>query len=612
MGMRICLGCLNEVTDETSRCPLCSFSLEDPVGEDVLKPKSILNNRYVVGKALEIDGEGITYIGYDADLKNAVTIREYFPNSISIRQDEDIVVNQGKIATFKALKSEFIDLHKNLAKFNGMTLIADTREIFEQNGTVYATSDYIRGTTLNDYLRKNGGELDWNQVQDMFRPFMEDLLKINKSGYIHRGISTNTVLVDEYNTLKLIRFKTCSARVLDTEIVSNVEEGYGAPEQYKVLPNGEWTDVYGVCAVLYRVLTGTRPPLASSRAVNDNLIDACKLNETIPQNVSKSIMAGLRYDPRQRVRDLDQLMMAMYYDDMDKTNVIDASKNPLFDPYNQDNNEQTQYIENNKKGFINSLFDETDEVVEDYKEDKKSGKKSKSIMTKVLLASIPVIIILALVLYQLLVGFSFLGGEKDKDKNKGNKDNSSSSSMMSSESSSESSDDSSQESSESVPEESSEQIPEKPEGIPLVNFVGMRYQDISSYTSKFSFGEPSYVFDDKYAEGQICAQSVPEGTTVTPDQIIILSVSKGPRYLTVPYPDNKTAVEYKQYLKDYYKIDSIIVEEYNDKVQQGYVIDTYPKAGAKVDRSGNTQVKIYCSKGKQSSESESSREEKDD
>ena len=88
MGMRICLGCLNEDTDETSRCPLCSFSLEDPVRDDVLAPKSILNNRYVVGKALEIDGEGITYIGFDADLKNAVIIREYFPNSISTRQEQ--------------------------------------------------------------------------------------------------------------------------------------------------------------------------------------------------------------------------------------------------------------------------------------------------------------------------------------------------------------------------------------------------------------------------------------------------------------------------------------------------------------------------------------------
>lgn len=601
MGMRICLGCLNEVTDETSRCPLCSFSLEDPVRDDVLAPKSILNNRYVVGKALEIDGEGITYIGFDADLKNAVIIREYFPNSISTRQEKEIVINPGKVATFKALKSEFVDLHKNLAKFNGMSLIADTREIFEQNGTVYATSDYFRCITLNDYLKENAGELDWYQIKDMFKPFMEDLLKINKAGYIHRGISINTILVDEYENLKLIEFKTCSARVSDTEITSTIEDGYGAPEQYKVLPNGEWTDVYGVSAVLYRVLTGTRPPIASSRAVNDNLIDPCKLNEMIPENVSKSIMAGLRYDPRQRVRDLEQLMMAMYSDDMDKTNVIITPKSPLFDPYEDIDNEQTQYVDNKKKGFINSLFDETEEVYEEKIDNKSKDKKSKSLMMKVLLSCIPVIIILAVVLYQLLVGFPFLGGkDKDTDKDK----NTSSSSISSSSSSSESSEESSsKESSEESSEESSTQ---QNNGTPLENFVGMRYDDISRYTSKFSFGEPSYVFDDKYAEGQICAQSVPAGTMVTPDQIIILSVSKGPRYLTIPYPDGKSAQEYQQYLKDYYKIDSVIEDEYSDTVENGYVIDTYPKPGTSVDRSGSVQVKIYRSKGKDPSTSESS------
>lgn len=604
MGMRICLGCLNEVTDETSRCPLCSFSLEDPVSDNVLEPTTVLNNRYVVGKALEVDGEGITYIGFDADLKDAVIIREYFPNSISVRQDKKIVVNDGKIATFKSLKSEFIDLHKNLAKFNGINLIANTRQIFEQNGSVYATSDYLIGITLDKYLKENAGELDWYEIKDMFKSFMEDLSKINKAGYIHRGISINTILIND-NSLHLIGFKTCSAKVLNTEITSKVEDGYAAPEQYKVLPNGEWTDVYGVSAVLYRTLTGTRPAISTSRSVNDNLIDPIRLNSTIPESVSKAIMAGLRYDPRQRVKDIDQLSMLIYSNSFEQTNVISSAKNPLFDPYDENNTDTTKYTQiNKKKGFIDSLFDETEEVYEQSDKDfnksnNRDKKKKKSLLTKVLIGSIPVIVILALILYQLLVGFPFLDGGKNK-----NKDNSNSSNTSSDISSDDSSEESSvTQNSKPVVQESSQ---EKPKGNPVENFVGMPYDAITSYTSKFSFGEPSYVFDDKYIEGQICAQSVPAGTLVTPNQIIILSVSKGPRYLTLPNTKNKTAEEYKQYLKEYYKIESTIVDEYSDTVEIDRVIDTFPQQGTRIDRSADIVVKIYRSKGRKPSKNENS------
>lgn len=595
MGIRICLGCLREVTDETSVCPLCSFSLNDPVNENALKPKTTLNNRYVVGKALQIDGEGISYIGFDAEYKDAVVIREFFPSSISFRQDKSIHVKDGQIATFKSLKSEFIDLHKNLGYLNSISSIAKTRQIFEENSTVYSVCDYIRGITFEEYLRQNAGELDWYQIKNMFRPLLDDINQINKSGYIHRGISIKTIIIDESNHLRLIDFKTCSVRVLGTEIEANVEDGFAAPEQYKVLPNGEWTDVYGICAVLYRVLTGTKPPVAHSRDVNDNLIEPIRLNDTIPLNVSNAIIDGLMYDPRERIYDVLELKNRLYSDNVENTNILNNTNSPLFDPYEEVEEETTK-----KKGFINSLFDETEEVYEvnekdNRKKDKTKNEKSTPLVVKVLLWSIPVILIIALVLYQLLVGFSFLNKE---DKGESSSQSSTSSSDSSKdESSDESSEENSDENSQESSQEPSSQAPQEPEGIPLENFVGMKYDAITAYTGKFSFAEPSYVFDDKYAEGQICAQSVAPGTLVTPDQIIVLSVSKGPRFLIMPIAENKTAEQFRDYLKEFYKLDSTIIDEYNNTVKAGQVIDTFPKAGTQIDRSSNTVVKIYRSKG---------------
>ena len=68
MGMKICLGCMREIGDDVDRCPYCGFSKEDHVPLHLLKPKSVIKNRYVVGKMLKTDGEGITYIGFDLSL----------------------------------------------------------------------------------------------------------------------------------------------------------------------------------------------------------------------------------------------------------------------------------------------------------------------------------------------------------------------------------------------------------------------------------------------------------------------------------------------------------------------------------------------------------------
>ena len=46
---------------------------------------------------------------------------------------------------------------------------------------------------------------------------------------------------------------------------SELFAGYAAPEQYeKCSSHGEWTDVYAVCAVLYKALTGAMPDRADT------------------------------------------------------------------------------------------------------------------------------------------------------------------------------------------------------------------------------------------------------------------------------------------------------------------------------------------------------------
>lgn len=91
------------------------------------------------------------------------------------------------------------------------------------------------------------------------------------AGIIHRGISPQTILVTEKNELKLIDFQISAGRTTGTEIACEMYPGYSAPEQYSSAEwQGTWTDVYGISATLYRVLTGCVPTESISRLGNDN------------------------------------------------------------------------------------------------------------------------------------------------------------------------------------------------------------------------------------------------------------------------------------------------------------------------------------------------------
>ena len=50
-----------------------------------------INSRYLIGKALAVNGEGVTYIGWDNVTDSVVRIKEYFPVGIAVRNPDTSV-----------------------------------------------------------------------------------------------------------------------------------------------------------------------------------------------------------------------------------------------------------------------------------------------------------------------------------------------------------------------------------------------------------------------------------------------------------------------------------------------------------------------------------------
>ena len=157
---RICMNCMNETSGEQV-CPVCGFDSASKNPKNCLPIKTVIGGRYVIGNAKAVNGEGITYMGYDTVTETAVTVKEYFPLGIAVRNtDNTVSISAGKEYPFNEELLEFIEINKKLGEQNFPALVP-VLDVFEENGTAFAVSQHFVSITLRDFLSRYGGTLKW-------------------------------------------------------------------------------------------------------------------------------------------------------------------------------------------------------------------------------------------------------------------------------------------------------------------------------------------------------------------------------------------------------------------------------------------------------------------
>ena len=91
---------------------------------------------------------------------------------------------------------------------------------------------------------------------------------------------------------------------------------------------------------------------------------------------------------------------------------------------------------------------------------------------------------------------------------------------------------------------------------------------------KFSFVIKGKEFNDKYAKGQICAQSLAEGTQVARDTKIEVTISLGPKEVKIANVVGLEEINAKlELLKQGFLYDNIeVLEKYDENKKPGAVI----------------------------------------
>ncbi len=307
-----CYHCMNNKgSDEI--CPVCHRSNDGAVAPHHLRPGTVLSRKYLVGCAIGEGGFGITYIGRDTTLDVRVAIKEFYPSGCSNRnsyKESTVTVGSDRQREFfEKGKERFLFEARNVAKFSSEKGIVDVRDYFEANGTAYIIMEYLDGIDLNKYLNTYG-VLPVDKAFDLMLPVMRSLEKINAAGIIHRDISPDNIMYLKDGTLRLTDFG--SARYFtneEKEMSIMLKQGYAPEEQYRKNGHqGPWTDVYGMCATIYRCITGNVPEDGLDRIHEDGLVPPSKLGVKISPALENVLMYGLAVFSENRCQNMTELI----------------------------------------------------------------------------------------------------------------------------------------------------------------------------------------------------------------------------------------------------------------------------------------------------------------
>ena len=283
-----------------------------------LRKETRLIGRYTVEGVLGQGGFGITYLGMDELHKKKVAIKEFFPQGIVTRnieyEDTVTVTLVGEKENYDKGKERFLKEAQTMAMFSKDKGIVKALDFFEINNTAYIVMEYLEGVTLKQYLRENE-RIDAEDLVELLVPLIEALDEIHSQGLIHRDISPDNIMVLPDGRIKLMDFGAARdyTEFGEKSLSIVLKPGYAPPEQYQTHGvQGPWTDIYALCATMYKCITGENPPDAIDRLVDDHLKKISAFGIPVLPQIEEAIIKGMSVAAKDRYQNVGDFCEDLY------------------------------------------------------------------------------------------------------------------------------------------------------------------------------------------------------------------------------------------------------------------------------------------------------------
>ena len=259
---------------------------------------------------------GQVYQATDTNLDRQVAIK-VLPDAFASDAD--------RLARFEREAKVLASLnHPNIGAIYGLEKSGDTRAL---------VLELVEGPTLADRIAQ--GPIPIDEALPIAKQIAEALEAAHEQGVIHRDLKPANVKVKGDGTVKVLDFGLAKAFQPDASDVSASMSptisltaaatqmgmvigtaAYMAPEQAKGKTVDKRTDVWAFGAVLYEMLTGQKP--FAGKDVSDTLAAVLRIDadfdalpDTTPPRLRQVLKACLQKEPRDRIRDIGDVSLAM-------------------------------------------------------------------------------------------------------------------------------------------------------------------------------------------------------------------------------------------------------------------------------------------------------------
>jgi len=314
----LCMGCMFEKGSALT-CPQCGWEEGTPQeSSQQLPPRTLLNDRYYLGRVLGQGGFGITYLAVDTFLDMKLAVKEYFPRDMVSREagSQEISIHSESFEEqYSYALEKFLLEARTLARFEGHPNIISVRDFFKANGTAYLVMIYLEGITLKEYLDLRSVALPFRDALAIIMPVLDALKAVHEQGVLHRDISPDNIFMSKSGRVVLIDFGAARQAIGEKgkHLSVVLKPGYAPEEQYRSKGvQGPWTDIYAVAATFYRAITGRMAPESLDRMEEDLLLPPSYLGVQIGPREEEALLKALAVRGEDRFQAVEQFQEALW------------------------------------------------------------------------------------------------------------------------------------------------------------------------------------------------------------------------------------------------------------------------------------------------------------